>query len=289
MTEKVTCTSDADGSLHPVTELSQLSLPPQNLVNQVNLELLEQALESFVDAEEHIKHAELNTSEVVIPSINELRYFGYHITKALKTNDEATQAEELKKAIKHCKRASYDAVELGIISALENIQSFQESFRGKISISSTISDYAGKMQQVEDVKKAISSTPKDDRDDYYKYCQENLKEIQDIYNYISQYEDDLTLALEESLTNKDRLNKAEERAEKAEERAEKSEQRLNRNFKISLFGAFVSVISVTLLAYKLFIAPPQTKSSVSKEDLQVSQLKHPPPTSNLNTHTPENK
>ena len=57
-------------------------------------------------------------AEASIPANNELRYAGKHLLDA--TTDEGAVDDEasLVSAVNHCRRASYEAVEAGILHAL---------------------------------------------------------------------------------------------------------------------------------------------------------------------------
>ena len=66
----------------------------------------------FQRAEKSVKKAEHIDDGIIIPSINELRYFGYHILIAMQNeNNREEVLSEFKKAEGHAKRAIYDASE----------------------------------------------------------------------------------------------------------------------------------------------------------------------------------
>jgi hypothetical protein len=68
---------------------------------------------------------------VLIPSINELRYVGYHIVRSLLSDDEKELQAERVKAINHVKRAIYDIDESLLIYYIETAANFKEHpFRG---------------------------------------------------------------------------------------------------------------------------------------------------------------
>ena len=80
-----------------------LSEPVHSLISEIHrlFDLAEQ---------EHSLCSQLSR-ELVSPVINELRYAGQHLLRALSGNcpDENKKIDELKKAESHCKRALYDA------------------------------------------------------------------------------------------------------------------------------------------------------------------------------------
>ncbi|MDQ6954812.1 MAG: hypothetical protein Q9M20_05155 [Mariprofundaceae bacterium] len=83
----------------------------------------------FDSAEIKLKETEQLCGDLAIPSVNELRYVGYHITKALCHDvDSNDYNEELLRAERHCKRAVYDANEVGIEYLLRKIANFKEQY-----------------------------------------------------------------------------------------------------------------------------------------------------------------
>ncbi len=153
------CLDDIDGRLHSLDEMP-LAQGLKAVVTANNLPHLKKAIESYHLAEDYIKRAELSTTTLDIPSINELRYFGYHLAKALACDEtqESRQREELRRAEKHCKRAGYDAVELGILSCSEMIVQFDKDHReAPVLISDVISNYAVKRARFAAIKDELSA------------------------------------------------------------------------------------------------------------------------------------
>jgi hypothetical protein len=145
----------------------------QTVVHSVNQESLFGVCLAFRQAEQDIKTVELESygEDLNIPSINELRYVGHHLCKVFQENITAEdQAEELKRALRHCERASYDAVELGIISQLEAISIFQKDYK-KDNIISQWSEYVADMNKVQAAKNFIEAhSIQRERENYFREC-----------------------------------------------------------------------------------------------------------------------
>lgn len=94
----------------------------------------------FSLAEQYAKEVEFLSSAVQVPAINELRYAGQHILKALVKDDDEEADAELGKAKGHCQRAMYEAVEAGIMFCLDAIKAFQEEHRHLV-VTEVIPDY----------------------------------------------------------------------------------------------------------------------------------------------------
>ncbi|MGB0696874.1 MAG: hypothetical protein ACPGOY_14575 [Rhodospirillaceae bacterium] len=81
----------------------------------------------FSKAEAAIHEAEGLHEDVIIPSINQLRYAGYHLLIAL-TDDEQIEVQ-MTKAENHCQRAVFDANDSILNYLLANIAQFRRDYR----------------------------------------------------------------------------------------------------------------------------------------------------------------
>ncbi|MCK5717151.1 MAG: hypothetical protein KAH77_06635 [Thiomargarita sp.] len=147
-------------------------------------QLLDKIVLLFEKAEISIKKAEQLSSNLSIPSINELRYAGYHIIKAISvTQSVAISEKEMAMAEKHCKRAIYDATEIGIIYLLESIEIFQKDYSTSTNIIPVLSDYVDLCKQVENAKNFIANIKNNNhnnRDQYYEECAPYYEELNKI-------------------------------------------------------------------------------------------------------------
>ncbi|MDO5580662.1 MAG: hypothetical protein Q4G69_05975 [Planctomycetia bacterium] len=123
--------------------------------NEEEKDLLNDFADSFKEAEEFIKKAEVDTknrytagivkiSGVFLPAIDELRYAGCHISRYIQQKSKKQPKKELKdeltKAIEHCKRAKFDAIDCIIQFYLQECAQFQNDYKG-ITIGDIIPDY----------------------------------------------------------------------------------------------------------------------------------------------------
>ncbi|MBE0508349.1 MAG: hypothetical protein IBX50_16800 [Marinospirillum sp.] len=72
---------------------------------EIDKSQLESLLSLFSEAEAKVKEAEEIDGAISVPSINELRYVGYHLTRALANKDPREVEQELTKAANHARRA----------------------------------------------------------------------------------------------------------------------------------------------------------------------------------------
>lgn len=134
----------------------------------------------FRQAENLLKSAEWDDLRLDIPTINELRYAGFHLINALETSDLHKQLNEFNKGIQHCRRASYDAIELGLINELEQIIEFQGDYR-LLPVTDALPDFVELMEQVEEIKEKLGQNEKaPNRDAYYEEAEAHLNELRKI-------------------------------------------------------------------------------------------------------------
>jgi hypothetical protein len=80
---------------------------------------IKEIIDLFDKAEDKVKEVEQLAQELSVPSINELRYVGYHLARSFCEDNPQEINTQISKAQGHCKRAIYDAHEIGIIFMLE--------------------------------------------------------------------------------------------------------------------------------------------------------------------------
>lgn len=152
---------------------------------------LESLSKLFVQAEQLIKLSEQTSDGVVIPSINELRYFGYHLLQAILEEHDAAQInEQLKKAESHAKRAIYDASESIVLYHLMKAEYFQRKFSESIFVIDVLPSYILLQQDLQKAKDQIDKLRKNEdayknREQYYEDCLPNMKALK---NIIQQFE-----------------------------------------------------------------------------------------------------
>jgi hypothetical protein len=125
----------------------------------------------FKDTEKRIKDIELETSELSIPSINQLRYVAYHLIEGFnpdETNDKKV-FEEIKKALHHCQRARFDAIEIGLTYSLNNVRIFQDKYNAITETLLILPNYIELMRKAQEASIALQSIRDEekDREEYY--------------------------------------------------------------------------------------------------------------------------
>ncbi len=143
--------------------------------------------ELFRHAEEAIKIIEHQHTDLIIPSVNELRYAGYHLAEYFK---DINKRHHIDKACGHCKRAIYDAYEAGILYCSQEYNSFCDDYKD-CTITNVIPDYVNKRKIVLDSLKFISLIEKKTKANDYKKCQDYYSELLIIIDTLNSARDEL--------------------------------------------------------------------------------------------------
>lgn len=142
----------------------------------------------FKRAEDRVKNAEHIDEGIIIPSINELRYFGYHILIAMQNETNKSEVIiQLNKAESHAKRAIYDASEAIVIFYIEKALKFKSNFGSSPHITSVIPNYIELLKKlqsaqtkIKDLRESITTSNTVVRDQFYEECEPHIKELADI-------------------------------------------------------------------------------------------------------------
>ncbi len=209
------------------------------LIFTENEEAFREVAKSFTEAERRIKLVEW-VDGTDVPSINELRYVSYHLLKAIQHTDQYKQYEELKRAERHCMRASFDALELGMISQLEEVSVFKDDYKD-FPVSDVLSGYFDKLAEVQRAQEFLATAAGGEfRDEYYDECERVLGELMDITRAFRSAREEINkkrLLFEEK---KERAIEAEQRAKRAEDRADRAENIARKRLWIAVVAVFLT-------------------------------------------------
>lgn len=126
------------------------------------------------------------------PALNELRYVGFHIIKAISKADRKEQEEELRRAIRHCERASYDIIEIGIAYQLGRFERFREEFR-QTPVTATIKNWTQICESVNRINADLCEINRFDEggEEYHIAAEAKLHELLNITSNLPNYEEEL--------------------------------------------------------------------------------------------------
>lgn len=109
--------------------------------------------------------------------INQLRYVGQHLLRCF--SDPQLPIEELERAKRHAERALYDAHDLRIQHALNQISEFEQDCRDKNQyISGAFPDYADMLGVRDDARQFIANNNAESREDFYGTLEEYADKLE---------------------------------------------------------------------------------------------------------------
>ena len=162
--------------------------------NNIPIPDYEEIKQCFDRAESYAKEIEVLQEDIAFPAINQLRYAGHHLLKALVAESPARRDDNLLDARKHCQRSMYDASEAGITYVLNWLTGFRERHTGLI-ISGTIPDYPKLLAAAQKAGRKLvegrsnRKSPEDQTDEYMAV----YRELRDYKDLLEAYEGDLIL------------------------------------------------------------------------------------------------
>ena len=214
--------------------------PPDDFDN-----LWVEILDEWDKAEQAIKQAEMVSSEVSIPSINELRYAGRRLVDALrhKDKDPIKARDLLRDARFDCQRARHDAIDC----ATSFMNKMVITATGRFSASNIRDNFPDLIEfrtQLIDAQNKISRSRHDreNRNAIYDVIRNtDLDRLISSYQRLEASEDFLTKTAEEE-------KRAAEEAKKAAEEAKEEAKKDKRRDKITTWGSLVVGIASVLVA-----------------------------------------
>ncbi len=160
-------------------------------------------IELFDRAEDKVKEVEQLAQELSVPSINELRYVGYHLARSFCENNSQEFDLQISKANSHCKRAIYDAHEIGIIFMLEQIKQFKEKYSDfSSSVMEVFPSYVEELISVNKTSIFIAEVRKkhrNNRDAYYEECEPHYLSLREIFHKLTVVEPLINQKITESI------------------------------------------------------------------------------------------
>ena len=182
----------------------------------------------FSNAEGKIKNVEHLAGGVVIPAINQLRYAGQHLVRNL--SGCADPEEELRQSANHCKRASYDACEAGLLYCLKIFKQFQEDYR-KTNIIPVLPDWLSHCASARKAQSLVQITQDEDRVISYKKAEASLTELLGIVAKLPDAREELNKTFENE----------------------------RRNFRILIYCLIVAIASLAIAVFA-YVKPPSASA-----------------------------
>lgn len=138
--------------------------------------------EAYFAAETALKENEIESINdgLCFPAVNELRYAGNHLARALASHDLDQAEDDADKALCHARRAIYDAYDALIMYYFEQCRNFKEEYKNTY-IAGTIPQYTEHLYEFQKLKAEIALENRDVKENYAHKKQNQLDTIRTIY------------------------------------------------------------------------------------------------------------
>jgi len=141
------------------------------------------AVKAFEEAEAALKDFEHRYHrDLLVPAVNQLRYAGKHLTRIIAAIGDP--GEEVRDAVKHCKRSMYDLHELEVIFLAEVFERFQSDYALIVISDEILPGYNQIVQNFDEAIDFIGAIQDSSREDYYQKCAVHVKTLRASYKTV---------------------------------------------------------------------------------------------------------
>jgi hypothetical protein len=180
------CECQDETNLPSLPDIDQITFSRSELNEVRNL---------FNEAEKALKTVEhLHGEGIIVPAINELRYAGNHLLRAAAAIDPDEKQKNIERAKNHCKRAHYDAIEIGVIAYLEKFDKFHNDYR-LIPIRPVIPEYPHYLKVRRTVLNFVEDASPEQRHKFHTQLDSYFKELKEILDNLEDYREDLNKSM----------------------------------------------------------------------------------------------
>lgn len=165
------------------------------VANQYEQEIAE-IRDLYNTAEQDLKTAGRETNILMMASVNQCRYAGQHLTRALAATDDEAIRNELEAAKRHLRRAVYDANDAAIQYYLTAIEKFRRAY--PVNLNEVVPGYAEIMGSVAAAKMHIEDASRhnhSNRETLYEEVRDDIQALRTAHQKLVESEPDCRVVL----------------------------------------------------------------------------------------------
>lgn len=140
-------------------------------------------IEGFIAAEGALKKYEQESTETLLPCINELRYSAYHVVQALKAEQNGESAgSHWQRAIRHTQRAKFDVMEFNVALCMDKVEKITQSYKGyEFLAGSIIPNYFKHSKALYAIALELENLHEFDKEspEFIKLCEKHIRAARD--------------------------------------------------------------------------------------------------------------
>ena len=136
----------------------------------------------YNEAEVDLKSYGRENNRLFVPGVNQLRYAGQHLVRALGATDEQAARSNLDAAERHAQRALYDINDAAIQYHLAGITRIRTQYF--VNLNAIVPNYQEVVDAVSSARKnleRVSNEHKDNREQFYKEAREHVAKLHDAH------------------------------------------------------------------------------------------------------------
>ena len=147
-------------------------------------------------AEADLKNVGRDKQVLVIAGVNQCRYVGQHLLRAILASEENVIEDELDAARRHAQRAIYDINDSGIQYYIMKIDEIRNVHFPTVDFSQVVTNYNEIMKEIGAAKGFTETTAAslEDRSRFYKESREHIGKLREYYNLLGEYRSDFVRA-----------------------------------------------------------------------------------------------
>ena len=166
------------------------------LITEKYKEQIAEIRDLYNTAEQDLKAVGRETNKLIVAGVNQCRYAGQHLVRALHAQEDKEIIDELAAAKRHLIRAVYDANDAAVQHYLISIDRFRSVF--SVNLKEVIPDYGEVLRAVTDARKHIdraSELNHSNREQLYREIRKDIKALRDAYQTLLASQPDCAAAL----------------------------------------------------------------------------------------------
>ena len=160
--------------------------------------------ELYNTAEADLKNVGREKQAIVVTGINQCRYIGQHLLRALTASDEDRIDENLDAALRHAQRAIYDINDSGIQYYIEQIDEIRLKHFPTVDFSSVIQNYNEIIEEIGEARSLSATTAKslENREQFYEDAREHVSKLRKYHQLLVEYRPALVRAVKKENATK---------------------------------------------------------------------------------------
>ena len=167
---------------------------------------IQQLQDLYNTAEADLKNIGRIKNALIVTGVNQCRYVGQHLLRALVAGDDERIRSELDAAKKHAQRAIYDINDSAIQFYLQQIDDLRNRHFPTVDFASVVPDYGDVVATLAEARSLVEITSKalEDREKYYQEARSAVASLRKVDGILSEHRSDLVRAVERENRTKGR-------------------------------------------------------------------------------------